>query len=113
MGRHTQFPKDGTAESDSATRCGEINFANTLGIITDYVEEHEVPYGRCGGNLALVHSRILPLSVPDPQRPFLRVRRVHRLEPLVRRVCVSAHCQQMDVTMSHPGHLLIGRAVNE
>ena len=76
-------------------------------IITDNVQEHKLARGRGGGYLAFVDALVLALGVADTQRPLLCVRRVHRLEALVRRVRVPAHGEQVDVTMSHPGHLLI------
>lgn len=78
-----------------------------LRVITDNVQEHELADGRCSRNLTLVHALVLALRVPYPQRPLLSVRGVHRLEPLIRCVRVPAHGQQMDITMSHPGHLLM------
>lgn len=77
------------------------------GVITDNVQEHELADGWRGRNLTFIDALVLALRVPDPQRPLLGVRRVHRLKALVRRVRVPTHGQQMDVTMSHPGHLLI------
>lgn len=60
---------------------------------------------RSGAYLALVYPGIFPLGIPDPQRPLVRMGRVLRLEALVRRVCVTAHCQQVDISMPHPGNL--------
>ena len=73
--------------------------------LTDDGEEEGVAHGRRGGDLALVEARVLALRVPDAQRPVLGVRRVHRLEALVRRVRVAAHGEQVDVPVPHPRHL--------
>lgn len=59
----------------------------------------------CRADLTLVRSRVLPLGVAYPEGPVLGVRGVYRLEPLVTRVRVPAHRQQMDVLVSDPGHL--------
>lgn len=66
---------------------------------------------RSGGYLALVNTGILLLWISYPQRPFFRVRRVHRLETLVARVGVSTDRQQVDVSMSYPRYLKNNRTI--
>lgn len=77
----------------------------SLLILTDDAEVDGVADRGCRADLTLVCSRVLPLGVAYPEGPVLGVRGVYRLEPLVTRVRVPAHRQQMDVLVSDPGHL--------
>lgn len=68
---------------------------------------------RSGAYLALVYSGIFPLGIPDPQRPLVRMGRVLRFEALVGRVCVTTHCQQVDISMPHPRNLKATAYIND
>lgn len=57
------------------------------------------------GHLALVDAGVALLRPLDVQRPVVRLRRVRRLEPLVRRVRVAAHRQDVQVAVPDPRHL--------
>lgn len=60
---------------------------------------------RGGGHLTLVYSGIPVLGVLDLQRPVLGVWLMDGSESLVARVRVSADCQEVNISMAHPGHL--------
>lgn len=73
--------------------------------LTHNAQENRVANGWSSRDLALVDARILALGIAYAQGPVLGMRRVHRLEALIRRVRVATHGQQMNVPMPHPGDL--------
>lgn len=74
-------------------------------ILTNNVQRDEEGAHGLRGDLALVDSGVALLRPLHMQRPIVGVRRVHRLEPLVGRVRVPAHCQDVQVAMSDPRYL--------
>lgn len=73
--------------------------------LTDDVEVYEVRHVRCCRDLTLVDPLVPVLGVLDLEGPVLAALMVDRSEPLVRGVGVPTHCQEVDVTVSHPRHL--------
>lgn len=71
-------------------------------VLTHYLEMNVLANVRRGRYLAFVDSRVSDLRVLDLERPVLAGWLVNRPEPLVTGVCVSAHSQQMDVSMPDP-----------
>lgn len=59
----------------------------------------------CRGYLAFIDSSVLTLRITYFEYPFLRMWRVQRLKSLVTCISITSHCQQVDVTMSHPRNL--------
>lgn len=55
--------------------------------------------------LTLVNPGVFPLRIPNPESPFLGVRRVDRLESLIGRVGVPADRQQVNIPVPHPRNL--------
>ena len=58
-----------------------------------------------GGDLAFVETAVACLAEFDLQRPILRRTRPDDAEPLIRRVVVAAHRQNVHVPMADPRHL--------
>lgn len=73
--------------------------------LTDYVEVDKVTPDGLRGDLALIHAGVAQLRPLDVQYPVIRLGPVRGLEPLVRRVRVAAHRQDMQIPMSYPGYL--------
>lgn len=80
-------------------------------IRTDNVQHDRMADGRRRRDLALVDAGVFLLGVPNAQRPLLGVRRVQRLEALVRGVRVASDRQQVDVAMSHPRDLYVNKTI--
>lgn len=70
--------------------------------LTHNIEEDSMSDGWCGRDLTLVLAGVASLWTADSKRPLLGARLVLRLEPLIRRVSISSHSQQMDISMPHP-----------
>ena len=73
--------------------------------LTDNVELHRIGLGSGGGDLALVDAGVPLLHVLDDEHPLVGGAVVPRSEPLVRRVRVLAHGQDVHVPVADPGHL--------
>jgi len=73
--------------------------------LTNYSQTNRMTNGWSRGYLALVDTRILSLRISYSENPFFCMEYVHRLETLITRVSISADCQQVNVTMSHPWNL--------
>lgn len=69
------------------------------------IQVNVVTHVGCSRYLALVDAGISMLRVLDLQHPVFSLRLMNGPKALIRRVCVSANCQQMYVPMSHPRHL--------
>lgn len=66
------------------------------------MERHEEGAHGLRGDLALVDASVALLRPLDLQRPVVGLRRVRRLEALVRRVRVTAHRQDVQVAVTDP-----------
>lgn len=73
--------------------------------LTNDSEVKGVSQGRRGGYLTLVPPLVVESDVPDPQLPEVGQGHVVGGEPLVRRVGVPAHRQQVHVSVPDPGNL--------
>jgi hypothetical protein len=74
-------------------------------ILTDDVQMDEVAHVWRRADLALVDAGVAVLRVLDLKGPVFTVRVMDRAESLVTCVRIPAHRKQVDVAMSHPGHL--------
>lgn len=74
-------------------------------VLTHYLEMNVLANVRRGRYLAFVDSRVSDLRVLDLERPVLAGWLVNRPEPLITGVRISAHGQQMDVSVPYPRHL--------
>lgn len=79
-----------------------LNFVAIFISLTYYIKVHRVADRRCGRYLALVLAGVPLLWAPDFQRPLFGARLVLRFKALVGSVRVPTHCQQVDVTVTHP-----------
>lgn len=57
------------------------------------------------GDLALVNTAVSMLRILYLQRPVVRMSVVDRSKSLVVRVCITANCEQMDVSVPYPRYL--------
>lgn len=73
--------------------------------LTDDIESNELAAMRLSRDLTLVQSGISGLREFDLQSPILCRSRLDDGEPLVGRVRVSTHCQDVHVTVPDPAHL--------
>lgn len=73
--------------------------------LTYYGEIYRVPNWWRSADLTLVDAGVAVLRILDLKGPVFTVRVMDSTEPLVTCVCIPAHRQKVDVTMSHPRHL--------
>lgn len=73
--------------------------------LTNDVQMDEMAHVWRGGHLTFVHACVAVLRILNLQHPVLRVLVMDGSKALVRSVCVATYRQQMNVAMSHPGHL--------
>jgi hypothetical protein len=71
------------------------------------VQEYEITRDGLSGDLALVHSRILLLDPLYMEGPFCGFVAMRRLKPLVRRVSVIGHGQDVEIFVPYPRDLNI------
>lgn len=74
-------------------------------MLTDNVEPDELAAMRLSGDLALVESSITGLGKLDLQSPIFTRPGADDAEPLIRRVRVSTHGQDVNVPVAHPRDL--------
>lgn len=74
-------------------------------MLTDNVEPDELAAMRLSGDLALVESGITGLGKLDLQSPIFTRPGADDAEPLIRRVRVSTHGQDVNVPVAHPRDL--------
>jgi hypothetical protein len=80
----------------------EIETISIRAVLTDDVQVDEVAHVWRRADLALVDAGVSVLWVLDLKRPVFTVRMMDCAEPLVTRVRIPAHRQQVDVAMSYP-----------
>ena len=83
---------------------GDLDFPYVL-LLTDDIEADELTAMRLSGDLTFVQSGVSGLREFDLQRPVLCRSGLDDGEPLVGRVSISTHRQDVDVTMPDPAHL--------
>lgn len=68
----------------------------------NHIKSDDSSSGRPSGHLTLVFPGISKLRILDPERPDVRARFVHGLEPAVIGEGETTHCQHMDVLVTNP-----------
>ena len=81
-----------------------VNNVLQLFVLTNNVESDGIWLRWLGGNLTLVYPSVSLLHVFDQENPLV-LGVVLRREPLVGCEGLLPGCQDVDIAMSHPGHL--------
>ena len=94
-----------STEMRSKTLLCKRSLANLGMYLTNNIEVDWVGSGYPGRNLAFVNASISLLHIFDDQSPLVSFWIVSGQKPLVSRVSVFAHCENVNVSMPDPGDL--------